>query len=211
MPKGEDNRVGIRDVIDLREQGLEAEVVLDRDEAISRGWMEEDTEKTRVVQLGGRLIEIDYRKRVSADGKRVVWITGQNPNSKKVLAEGNKRLRERVKNGERPFHQKKRQSLGAVLKKFLNTPVTRWEYEKLPDKVKNSLQDFLGGELTRADVAAFQLMGRAMEGDIMAFKEIADRVEGKAVQRSENKNLNVNYQDYLKGLAGFEDEEEELD
>lgn len=210
MPKGEKSVGGIDTILDLRDQGLEAEVVIDREDAIARGWLAEDTEKTRVVQFGGRLIEIDFRKRVSVDGKRVVWIIGQNPHARRVMTEGRKKFLEKVKRGEVPARSKK-QSLGSVLKKFLNTPVTKWEYEKLPVRVRESLEDFLGGELTRADVAAFQLMGRAMEGDIMAFKEIADRVEGKAVQRSENKNLNVNYQDYLSGLAGFEEEEEELD
>lgn len=44
------------------------------------------------------------------------------------------------------------------------------------------------------------LAQKAMHGDVAAFKEVVDRIEGKAIQRNENKNMNVSYEDYLKSL-----------
>lgn len=188
-------------VIDLRSQGIEPSEVLDREEAIALGYFVEDTDRTRVVQFKGKVIEIDWRKQVSASGQKIVWIPSQSPNfiaaGKRVVAEG------------KLVRPKGKKSIGAILRKFMDAPVSKRELNNLPDKIKSDLTEFMGGELTRGDIAAFALMGRAMEGDIMAFKEIADRVEGKAVQRNENKNVNVNYTDFLKGLGGFEEEDDE--
>lgn len=172
---------------------------------MEKGWMHHDTEKTRLIQIKGELIEVDYRMRPSKCGKRVVWCAGYHPKTRSKIQEVNaKGLNKRGpnKNGTK-------KDLKSILKKFLDTPVTQRELSKLPKNIKSSLEEYMGGELSRADVAAFALMGKAMSGDIMAFKEIADRVEGKPVQRTENKNVNMNYTDFLKGLAGFDEEEEE--
>ena len=197
----------IDDVINLFDQGMMPSQDISDEEALSRGWIHEDTEKTRLIQLGSELIEVDFRKRASKCGKKVVWIAGQNPSfiqGRKTTAGAYNEIQK--KTGGK---NKGRKGIGHVLKKFMNAPVTRRELGKLPKEVQATLEEFLGGEITRADVAGFALMGRAMQGDIMAFKEIADRVEGKAIQRTENKNLNVNYTDFLAGKAGLRDEDDD--
>lgn len=200
-------RPSIDEVLDLRDQGFEPSLELDRDEAISRGWIIPETEKTRLVQYRGEVIEIDFRKQVSSDGQRIVWIQGQNPKFLEARDKG--RAEYNKLRGDKRGKRKK--SIGSIIRKFMDAPVTKRELGKLPGGVQKALEEFMGGELTRGDVAAFALMGRAMEGDIMAFKEIADRVEGKAIQRTENKNMNVNYTDFLKDKAGLLDDEDEED
>jgi hypothetical protein len=139
--------------------------------------------------------------RPSNDGKKLVWCQGYNPKLVKKRLQVNHSLE--GKKSKRP------KNISTILKGFLKGNVTESEFKKLPDNVRKALEDKLGRGLTRGDIAAFVLMGKAMEGDIAAFKEIVDRTEGKAVQRTENKNLNVNYTDFIKGLAGFDDEPEE--
>lgn len=197
----------LEDVIDLFEQGMTPSLELSREESIERGWMHHDTERTRLIQLKGELIEIDYRMRPSKCGRKVVWCAGQHPGTRKGLKKAQEVNALKPSRVGRKDGSKK--DLKSILKKFLDTPIGKREYDKLPAKVRSALGDYMGGELTRADVAAFALMGKAMSGDINAFKEIADRVEGKPVQRTENKNMNMNYTDFLGGLAGFSDDEDD--
>lgn len=197
----------IEEVVNLFDQGMEPSLKLTREEAMEKGWIHEDTEKTRLIQLRGELIEIDYRMMPSKDGKKVVWLPGYHPNARK----GFKKVHENIKKGIHPRRgtTNKGRSISSVLKSFMNAPPTKREFEKLPDRVKKNLEEYMGRGLTRADIAGFVLMGKAMDGDIMAFKEIADRTEGKAIQRTENKHVHGNYTDFLKGLAGFEEDEDD--
>lgn len=199
------------ETINLFDQGMRPSLELTREESMERGWIHEDTSRTRLVQYKGELIEIDWRMRVSSDGKRIVWCPGHNPTTKKKLQAASRKANERVRNGELKRSRRGKKNISSVLRKFMQAPVSKQELGKLPKNVQKALEDYMGGELTRGDVAAFVLMGKAMEGDIMAFKEIADRTEGKAIQRTENKNLNMNYTDFLKGLAGFDEEDEDED
>lgn len=197
----------LEDAVNLFNQGLTPSEKLTREESIAKGYFVEETDRTRLIQLGSQLIEVDFRKTVSADGRRIVWFKGHAPHVRKKFLEArdeHNKFQNQVQTRRRG-----RKSIGSVLKKFMDAPITKREFGALPKTVQSSLEEFLGGEVTRGDVAAFALMGRAMEGDIVAFKEIADRVEGKAVQRTENKNLNVNYTDFLSGLGGFDSESEE--
>lgn len=203
------NNPSIDEVINLFDQGMRPSLEIDREEAIKRGYMAEDTKETRLVQFKGELVEIDYRKRVSASGDKIIWIAGQHPKTRQAL----KKIKEMHDVGTHPGRssRKNKKTISGVLKQFMQTAPSRKEFDKLPKSVKNNLEEYLGRGLTRADIAAFVLMGKAMEGDIMAFKEIADRTEGKAIQRTENKHVHGNYTDFLKGLAGFDDDDEDQD
>lgn len=198
--------VKIDDVPNLFDQGFAPSQDLSREESIELGYMVDDTKKTRLVQYKGELVEIDYRKRVSKNGSRIVWVSGHNPETRKKWHES---MKERDYAG--PGRPRGGKNLSSVLKQWMNADVTKTEFDKLPGPVRHSLEQYLGRGLTRKDVAAFALMGKAMTGDILAFKEIADRTEGKALQRTENKNLNANYADFVKGLAEFDDEDGEDD
>lgn len=193
-------------VIDLRDVGIDGpSLELTKDEALEKGYFLHDTKKTRLVDFKGEVVEIDFRKCVSSKGDKIVWISGKNPAFIEGRAENfkrNNKLREGKTSG-------KRKSLASVIKAFMDTHPSKRELDKLPKSVIADLEIQMGGVLTRADIAAFALMGKAMGGDIMAFKELADRVEGKAVQKTENKNLNMNYTDFLADKAGLGDEEDE--
>ena len=54
------------------------------------------------------------------------------------------------------------------------------------------IKDDHGNETVRGLLAVKALMDKAEEGDVQAFRELADRVEGKSISRTENENTNTN-------------------
>lgn len=69
------------------------------------------------------------------------------------------------------------------------------------------LEDTVGQKLTRQQLMVHALVNRAMQGSVDAFRELVDRTEGKVANKNENKNMNINYEDWLKSQAGITPEE----
>jgi hypothetical protein len=105
----------------------------------------------------------------------------------------------------------KKQSVKQVINELLNSVPTSGE---IPDEIIGTimeLEDALGRRLTRKQLMSQAIISRAMQGHVDAFREIVDRTEGKVVQRIDNKNMNLTYEDWLKSQAGQEpDPDEEL-
>lgn len=89
-----------------------------------------------------------------------------------------------------------------LIKKILTqTPLKAQmaDNEKLIDLYEELLNRY-GKAPSMQAIMVTALAEKAMLGDVSAFKEVVDRIEGKALQKTENKNMNVSYLDYLKEL-----------
>ncbi len=62
--------------------------------------------------------------------------------------------------------------------------------------------------MTNGEVAMVRLAAAAASGDFRALDMLQDRVVGKPMISSENKNINLTYEDFLNAIAEKEDEKE---
>jgi len=56
-------------------------------------------------------------------------------------------------------------------------------------------------KMTRGELLAFKLIERGCKGDLMAIREVLDRLYGKPVQTNENINANISYSDFLLSIV----------
>lgn len=67
-------------------------------------------------------------------------------------------------------------------------------------KLLQGLQKKLGRVLKNRELIVFKQMLKAITGDTSAFTALADREEGRPVQENENRNVGMNYTEYLDHL-----------
>ena len=157
-----------------------------KDEALFQELIFDDTTKTKIIRFNGEYVEVDYRRRVLSDGSRIGWVVGEPARSRLLIHKG---------------ERKPGMTTKALLNKILDTVASKQELSVLSEDVRLDLEQMLGRRITRRDLAAMQVINQAVAGDLNAFKEMTDRLEGKAVQKAENKNLNINYSDFLESLS----------
>ena len=73
--------------------------------------------------------------------------------------------------------------------------------------VSTILNDFLScktkdNDLTKLQEIMLNLIKQSKEGNLRAIEMLMDRIDGKPVQKTENKNLNMSSKDYLDILDG---------
>lgn len=180
----------------------------------------------------GKEIKLDVRKRVSADGSRIIWKPGYNIPNKKLVgplsgrpkSEWSKEEIEMFEKGVEKHRQGKllRKALKAkstkkIISEVLASVPVKGEIPEETIAAVLELEEKLGQDLTRQQIMVHAIIAKAMGGSVEAFREILDRTEGKVVNKSENKNLNVTYEDWLKNKArqesgdDIQDEEEDDD
>lgn len=174
---------------------------IDKEEAKKLGYLFDDTIRTKLIRFNDEIIEVDFRRRVSHDGSRLTWVKGMSPKLAKGLAN-------RAPKGKGP---KAPPRPSTIIKKIFSSKATYGELKDIPESSRLELEELMGGQLTRGDVAIFKQVARAVEGDFLAFKEIMDRIEGKAVQKNENMNVNANYTDFLKSKAEVDESSDDDD
>ncbi len=89
----------------------------------------------------------------------------------------------------------------------LSLPYKRTEDEK----EKGIGAEFEG--MTNIEVAMVRLAEAAAQGDKRALDMLQDRVVGKPMISTENKNINLTYEDFLSAIAkkeGYEEDKEEV-
>ena len=94
-------------------------------------------------------------------------------------------------------------ALHQMARTTLSTP-----YEPTKADEDNGLAERYAG-LTKGEVMYLRLASAAASGDVDAVKILLDRTLGKPVMHTENKNLNINYKDYLEEIAKKEQEIED--
>ena len=120
---------------------VEATKVLSAEDALAAGWIERDTEKTKMVEFLGETIEIDIRKKVNVKGDKVCWIVGKHPgfvNNKHTFTAEN------IKGHKRPTGKRKK-SLKSLFRQLLDAKPVQGEVLGIPDKLRYELEEQIGG------------------------------------------------------------------
>ncbi len=80
-------------------------------------------------------------------------------------------------------------------------------YRRTPLEIEFRIDERFEG-MSNGEVMMLRMAEDAARGDHKATDMILDRILGKPKMVSENRNLNVNYQDYLEEIARKENESE---
>lgn len=159
-----------------------------------------------------------FKKRIITEAKKELRKEGDK-RVEKVKRQAEARIKEvRAKEADKrkeiKAQVKEAKSFKSVIKHMISQVPHRGEISEDILATIMEIEDQEGRQMTRQQLMVHALIGRAMQGNVDAFRELLDRTEGKVANRNENKNLNVTYEDWLKQQASDpmtgepEDEEE---
>ena len=106
--------------------------------------------------------------------------------------------------GLTPFKKGQSGNLNGRPKGVKNTKTIFERFLSIEKSMKNPLNNELE-KLSIAELLALKQIANAMNGDLSAYKEIIDRLEGKIINKIDN-NTNLNINDFnLKDVIKFKE------